>query len=624
MNADQVRSSYLDFFKSQGHVIVPSTSLVPQNDPTTLFTGSGMQPMIPYFFGQTHPLGVRITNSQRCFRSQDIEAVGDNRHTTFFEMLGNWSFGDYFKTQQLPWFWQFLTQTIGLDPKRLYVTVFAGDSKINIPQDDESVEIWQKLFSETGIKAKAVSDAAQSGMADGRIFFYGNNNWWSRSGKPNEMPAGEPGGPDSEVFYDFDPEGKLGLHQNSPFKDQSCHVNCDCGRFLEIGNSVFMQYQKQEDGSFKPLPKKNVDFGGGLERIVAAAQDQIDIFKTDLFWPVITKIETLTSQKYDQHPASYRVIADHIRGAVMLAWDGVEPSNKQQGYFARRLLRRAMRHAKMIGINQAFLGELVPIVAQIYQKPYPELLKKQDQIKQIIEDEESRFAKTLDKGLKELDKLIEAKELNGDKAFYLYETFGFPFEITKELAAEKGIVLQENDFMIAKTTHAEASRTASKGMFKGGLADQSETITKLHTTTHLLHQALRQVLGDHVSQVGSNITAERLRFDFTHQEKLTDEQMTQVEQIVNEQIEKDLPVTVETMTPEEAKKSGALAFFADRYGEKVKVYSVGDSSTGSGQLFSKEICGGPHVAHTGVLGKFELFKQEAVGAGKRRVYGRLI
>jgi alanyl-tRNA synthetase len=440
------------------------------------------------------------------------------------------------------------------------------------------------------------------------------------------MPLGEPGGPDSEVFFDFGEE--LQLHEHSSFAGQPCHINCDCGRFLEIGNSVFMEYQKTEAGFIK-LPQHNVDFGGGFERILAAVQDQPDIFQTELFQPLIRQLEQISGQAYQDSELvrrSFRIIADHVRAAMMIIVDGVEPSNKEQGYFVRRLLRRSMRSARLIGIDRAFLGDLAPVVAELYAEPYPQVKENQAQIQTILESEEQKFARTLDKGLKEFDKLIQGRDdsevaISPETAFYLYETYGFPLELTLEMAKENGLKLGESgleaDFIAAfdqcKQRHADASRTASAGKFRGGLQDQSEQTTRLHTATHLLHQALRQVLGLHVQQAGSNITAERLRFDFTHPEKLSEVQLQQIEQIVNDQIKADLPVTVETMPLDEALEAGALAFFGERYGDTVKVYSMG--------RFSKEVCGGPHVDHTAVLGRFELGKQESIGSGKRRIYG---
>lgn len=626
MTPNQLRQKYLNFFKSKGHTVIPSAAIVPENDPTTLFTGSGMQPMVPYLLGEKHPHGTRITDSQRCLRSQDIEDVGDNRHTTFFEMLGNWSLGDYFKTEQIEWIFTFLTQEVGLDPTKLFVTAFRGDK--DVPKDIHTEELWKKLFTKSfkdlGKNLEiTVNNNPEKGInPTDRIFYYGYSNWWSRAGEPSKMPVGEPGGPDSEIFYDFGEENKD--HQNSEFSDQPCHPNCDCGRFLEIGNSVFMQYRKTEEG-VTPLTTENVDFGGGFERILAAYNNDPDMFKTDLFVPIIQKIEQQSGIKYqdsEQNRRSFRVIADHMRSAVMLAMDGVFPSNKEQGYFSRRMIRRAVRFAKMIGINKPFLGDLVSIVVDLYKEPYPQILAQQLRITQVINSEEEKFRKTLNKGLKEFEKLISTKEkITGKDAFFLFETYGFPFEITQELAQEKSIQLNEEDFKNAKKSHADKSRTASVGKFKGGLADQSEKVTQYHTCTHLLNQALRQVLGDHVQQVGSNITGERLRFDFSHPDKLTDEQKKQIEQIVNKQIQADLPVSFEVMdtTTATAEDSDIVGVFGERYGDKVKVYSIGSK----GKEFSKEICGGPHVEKTSKLGNFRLGKEKAIGAGKRRIYGYL-
>lgn len=615
MTPNQVRQSYLDFFKKEGHAVVPSSPLVPENDPTTLFTGSGMQPMVPYLLGQPHPLGQRIVDSQKCFRSQDIEEVGDNRHTTFFEMLGNWSLGDYFKKEQLRWFFTWLTEELGLDAHKLYVTVFSGNDKLSIPRDSESVSIWQELFQEKGIEAAAIDQAAEQGMQGGRIFYYDETkNWWSRSGVPSNMPVGEPGGPDSEVFYDFGQE--LQLHENSPFKDQPCHVNCDCGRFLEIGNSVFMEYIKTETG-FEALPAKNVDFGGGLERIAAVVNGHPDVFRTEGFQPIISYLEKKTSRSYQDENNQYsmRVIADHIRAAVMLAADGVFPSNKAQGYFSRRLVRRAVRYGKQLGIDQRFLADLAKIVADMYQAAYPEVKQKLEQIKEQLTQEEEKFERTLQKGLRELEKV---EQLDGEVAFKLYETYGFPFELTQEIAAERGQSISPDQFEIAKQAHAEQSRTASGGMFKGGLADQSEITTKYHTATHLLHAALRSMLGDEVQQKGSNITAERLRFDFSFHRALTEEEKQQVEQQINDWIAADLPVTRQVLPKQEALESGAIAFFIEKYPDEVSVYTVGkDVAT---DWISKEFCGGPHVEHTGQIGAVKLTKEQSASAGVRRVY----
>lgn len=628
MTPDELRSKYLSFFVKQGHAIIPSASLVPENDPTTLFTGSGMQPMVPYLLGQAHPKGTRIVDSQKCFRSQDIEEVGDNRHTTFFEMLGNWSLGDYFKKEQLAWFFEFLTDELGLDPHRLFITVFEGNEKLQIGRDEESISIWKELFAKKGITAEVVDQAWVQGMGQGltsaeastgqgRIFTYPETkNWWSRAGVPANMPPGEPGGPDSEMFYDYGAE--LQLHENSQWKDEPCHVNCDCGRFLEIGNSVFMQFQKQADGSFAPLANQNVDFGGGLERILAVVENTQDVFETGLFTPIISYLETISSKKYatsEETKRSFRVIADHIKAAVMLAADGVYPSNKAQGYFARRLVRRSVRFGKMIGIEGLFIGQLVPIVAEIYKNQYPDVTEKIGKITTILVEEEQKFEKALQKGMRELEKV---ESLNGEVAFKLYETYGFPFELTQEIALEKGQTVSIEEFEQAKQAHSNSSRTASVGMFKGGLQDQSEQTTKYHTATHLLHAALRNILGKHVQQMGSNITAERLRFDFAHPQALSETEKKAVIDQINDWIAADLPMTRQMMKKDEALSQGALAFFGEKYPDEVSVYTIGqDPQT---DWISKELCGGPHVTKTGVIGKLAIQKEKAVGQGIRRIY----
>lgn len=618
MTSKELRAAYLNFFKSKGHTIVPSSLLVPENDSTTLFTGSGMQPMVPYLLGEKHPLGTRIVDSQKCFRAQDIEDVGDNRHTTFFEMLGNWSFGDYFKKEQIAWMFEFLTKEIGLDPKNIYVTVFRGNEDLGISRDSEAVDCWKEEFSKIGIKAKDVDFSEKNGMQGGKIFYYDETkNWWSRVGVPGNMPDGEPGGPDSEMFWDFG--AKLALHENSEFKNQPCHVNCDCGRFLEIGNNVFMQYVKTEKG-FELLPNGNIDFGGGLERTVAAKNNDPDIFKTDLFLPIIKKIEEISGKKYGESASAYdmRVIADHFKAATFLIADGIFSSNTQQGYVLRRLIRRAIRYGSMLGINENFSVKISEVVIEMYKDVYPELEASRSKILEELEKEENKFRKTLEHGLAEFNKLSE-KGITGKDAFDLYQSYGFPFEITQELAKERGLKLNEKEFFAEFKKHQELSRTASAGMFKGGLADAGEQSKKLHTATHLLQAALRQVLGPHVYQKGSNINAERLRFDFSHPEKMTPEQIKEVEDLVNEKIKANLEIKREEMTPAEAKAQGALGVFAAKYGDKVSVYSTLDPSTSSGHAFSMEICGGPHAASTGELGHFKIIKEEASSAGVRRI-----
>ncbi len=577
MTSADVRRKFIEFYKARGHAEMPSAPLVPENDPTTLFTSSGMQPLVPNLLGQPHPLGTRIVDSQKCFRAQDIEEVGDNRHTTFFEMLGNWSLGDYFKKEQLPWVWEFLIKELGLAKERLYVSVLKGD--------EESVNIWKKL-----------------GVAEEKIFPYGvEKNWWSRSGEPDKMPTGEPGGPDSEVFFDFGAE--LGLHDRA----WPCHPNCDCGRFMEIANSVFMQYRKRQDGSLEELPNKNVDFGGGLERLVAATEDTPDVFDTDLFIPIIDVIERVANKKYKERAQEMRILADHMKAAVMMIADGVEPSNKMQGYVLRRLIRRAMLYGRNLGFDA--WGELVDPVVMIYYEAYPEVSKNVDRIRQFLSEEALRFGRMLERGLREIEKVTA---IDGKTAFFLYESYGFPWEMTEEIALQRKQHIDHAQFEEEFKKHQELSRTAAKGMFKGGLADQSEKTTKLHTATHLLHVALRNILGDHVQQKGSNITAERLRFDFSHPDKLTKEEIEGIEGLVNDKIKENLPVSFDVMTYEEAIKVGALAFFGERYPEKVNVYTMG--------AFSREICGGPHVPATGQLGTFKIIKEESAGAGVRRIY----
>lgn len=615
MNANELREKYLKFFESKGHVIVPSSNLTPENDPTTLFTGSGMQPMINYLLGEKHPLGTRLVDSQKCFRAQDIEEVGDNRHTTFFEMLGNWSFGDYFKKEQVDWMFDFLTKEIGLDPSKIYITVFRGNEKLGISRDSEAVEFWKKKFAEVDMEAKDVDFSERDGMQDGRIFYYEEKkNWWSRAGVPDNMPVGEPGGPDSEMFWDFGAE--LKLHENSPFKDEPCHVNCDCGRFLEIGNNVFMQYKKTNSG-FEQLPKGNIDFGGGLERMVAVSENTPDIFLTDLFTLVIKKIEKLSGKKYGESEdvtKSFRIIADHLKAGTFLIGDGVVPSNTGAGYVLRRLIRRAVRYGKLIGIEKDFSVSIAEAVIQMYSEAYPELKKNRENIFAEFKKEEEKFRRTIENGLRQFAKISE-NNVSGKDAFDLYQTYGFPLELTVELATEKGLVVDENEFNELLKKHQELSRTASAGMFKGGLQDASEETTKLHTAAHLMLAALRKVLGDHVIQKGSNITAERLRFDFSHPEKMTDEQKKEVERIVNEAIEADAVVKKEEMSLDEAKKAGAMGAFEAKYGQKVTVYTAQKD----GVVYSKEICGGPHVEQTGALGHFRIQKEEASSAGVRRI-----
>jgi alanyl-tRNA synthetase len=620
LTANQIRSKYLDFFKQRGHVEIPPAPLVPENDPTTLFTSAGMQPLVPYLIGEPHPSGTRLVDSQPSFRAEDIEEVGDNRHTTFFEMLGNWSLGDYFKREQLRWFWTFLVDELGLDPQRLYVSVFSGDAERGIPRDEESVAVWKELFAEKGIAAKTVElitgeRGNQEGMQGGRIFYYdARKNWWSRAGAPANMPPGEPGGPDSEVFYEF------AEVPHNPRYGPHCHPNCDCGRFLEIGNSVFMQYIKLPDDTFVPLPKQNVDFGGGLERQLAAANDQPDIFRTDILWPIIAEIQNVTGAAYEANQPAMQVIADHIKAAVFMIRQGLAPGNKRQGYILRRLIRRAaVKLLQLQGgeLELAAVAPLVHAVVGIYTPVY--FSGESAPIAHTIEAELARFKTTLAKGLREIEK-HELATIDGRFAFDLFQTYGFPFELTQELVAERGGRLDRAGFDDEFAKHQEQSRTASAGMFRGGLADQSENVVKYHTATHLLHAALRQLLGTHVQQKGSNITAERLRFDFTHPAKVSDEEIQQIQALINRKIEEDLPVNRTVHSYQEAIEQGALAFFGERYPEQVSVYTIGDPQ---GEWFSKELCGGPHVQQTGEIGVIKITREGSAAAGVRRIYAEL-
>lgn len=618
MTLAELRQRYLDFFKERGHAVIPSASLIPENDPTTLFTGSGMQSIVPYLLGAKHPLGTRIADSQKCFRSQDIDEVGDNRHTTFFEMLGNWSLGDYFKREQIAWMFDFLTNQLALDPNRLYISVFRGHEKYGIPRDDDSVKIWQAAFASRGIAAQAVDLPEEKGMQGGRIFYYDENkNWWSRSGVPDNMPDGEPGGPDSEMFWDFGVD--LKLHENSMWSDQPCHINCDCGRFVEVGNNVFMEYVKK-GGGFEKLAKQNVDFGGGLERCLAACNDDPDVYKTDVLRTIVTGLEKLSGKQYADSPEAmraFRIIADHLRAATFIIGDprGVTPSNIGQGYVVRRLIRRAIREARRLGITAPFLLQTATAVIDLYSGHYTELKDNREHILNVMTLEEEKFTKTLEKGLKEFERMMADHLINGEEAFILFSSYGFPLELTQELVGERGGNLDVAAFTEEFKKHQELSRTASAGMFKGGLADASVETTRLHTATHLLQAALRQVLGSHVAQKGSNITVERLRFDFVHPQKMTADEIQRVEELVNQAIKHDLEVTRQEMSPQQAKEQGAIGLFEQKYGEKVSMYTVGN--------FSKEICGGPHVTHTGELGVFKIIKEEAVSSGVRRIKATL-
>ena len=620
MNTQEIRQKYLEFCQRNGHAIIERAPLMLHNDPTTLFTGSGMQPLLPYLLGQDHPQGTKLADSQTCLRAQDIEDVGDNRHTTFFEMLGNWSMGEYFKRQQIEWFFEFLTEIVGLDPHKIYVSCFIGDEKNNIPRDDEAAQIWQEVFAKKGIEAKIVElDSAENGdklgMQGGRIFFYNDKeNWWSRGGGIDSTPIGDPCGPDSEVFYDFGEQ-----HHDASFGQ--AHPASDSGRFMEIGNQVFMQYRRLDDGSFEPLKRKNVDFGGGLERIAAAAIDSPDVFKISLLQPIIRKLESLSGEEYATHTASMRVIADHLRAAVFLAVDGCVPSNKEQGYVMRRLLRRAIRYSFDLGIEQNFLQEVVPVIADLYEADFPEVKENRESIIAVLVKEEKAFRQTLRKGLKQMRHYID-DGLTGEELFTLYDTFGFPVELSTEEAYKQGIKLSDDwraEFDARMDEQRQRSKTARKGQFSGGLEGHDPIHLKYHTATHLLGAALRKVLdAPDLQQHGSNITAERLRFDFNH-DKLTPEEKQAVEDQVNAWIDADLPVSYQIYPTDEALKMGAIGAFGERYGDEVKVYSIGEGDN----VVSFEVCGGPHVEHTGVLAeggkRFKITKEESSSAGIRRI-----
>ena len=617
MDLGEVRTKYLEFFKARGHTVIPSASLVPENDPTTLFTGSGMQPLVPYLLGTPHPSGARLTDSQKCFRSMDIEEVGDNRHTTFFEMLGNWSLGEYFKEKQIPWMFTFLVDELGLNAEHLYITCFIGAPEYGIPKDSEAAELWQKLFQEKGIRADIAdinteADGYKRGMKESeRIFYYeGKKNWWNR-GKtgPETTPVGDPCGPDSEMFYEF-----TDIEHDTAFGEH-CHPNCDCGRFMEIGNNVFMAYRKVAEGEFVPLEKRNIDHGSGLERIAAAVANSSDVFPIT-HAPIIEYLERISGKSYADDKRSFRIIADHMKAAVFLIADGVHPSNTDQGYFVRRLIRRSVRFADMLGITEKGLDNVVEPIVEMYEDAYPELASKQDHIRHAIEEEESRFRATLARGLREFEKM-QGDIISGTDAFTLFSSYGFPFEITLELAHERGKKVDEDAFKAEMQKHQDLSRAGSEQKFKGGLADHGEITTMLHTCTHLMLAGLRKYLGDGVHQAGSNITAERTRFDFTYPEKVPRETLDKVEAYVNEAIQKKCPVTITLTEKEKAKADGVEGSFWEKYPDMVNVYAV---ACDDGTVYSQELCGGPHVENTGAIkGTFKITKEEASSAGVRRI-----
>ena len=619
MNASEIRQKFLEYQTSRGHQIIAPARLVLENDPTTLFTGSGMQPLLPYLLGEPHPAGQRLADSQPCLRLQDIEDVGDPRHTTVFEMLGNWSLGDYFKQEQIPAFFKFLTEIVGLDPHKIYVTCFIGNEKYGIPKDTESAEIWQRVFAEAGVQAEIAEigsseDGAKRGIKENEhIFFYDDHeNWWSRGGGVETTPIGDPCGPDSEVFYDF------GEDKQDVAKYGKSHPASDGARFMEIGNQVFMQYKRNQDGTFSELTKKNIDFGAGLERIAAAAMDSFDVFETSLLKPIIIKLEAISGLSYADHTEEMRVIADHLRGAFLLSAQGLVPSNKQQGYALRRLIRRAVMKATNLGIDQDFLAQIVPIIAENYQDLSSEILTNRADALNVLIHEEQAFRRSIHRGLKELHKLKD-QGLTGKELFMLQDTYGFPLELSLEEAKQNQISLSENwqaEFQASLDEQRQRSQTASKGMFKGGLEDHGEASVKYHTATHLLLAALQKIVDPNIAQAGSNITSERLRFDFNLDRKLTDEEKKQIEDQINQWIEEDYPVSFAEYDKAYARDIlKAHGSFWEKYGDVVKVYTIGAAE----KPVSRELCGGPHVEHTGVLGHFKIKKEESSAAGIRRI-----
>lgn len=619
MNASEIRQKFLEYQQKLGHQVIAPAKLVLENDPTTLFTGSGMQPLLPFLLGEPHPAGQRLADSQPCLRLQDIEDVGDPRHTTVFEMLGNWSLGDYFKQQQIPAFFKFLTEEVGLDPHKIYVTCFIGSEKYGIPKDTESAKIWQQVFKEAGVDAKiaeigSAEEGAKRGIKEGEhIFFYDDHeNWWSRGGGVETTPIGDPCGPDSEVFYDF------GEDKQDIATYGKSHPASDGARFMEIGNQVFMQYKRNDDGSFSELKHKNIDFGGGLERIAAAAIDSFDVFETSLLKPLITKIEEISQKSYKEYTADMRIIADHLRGAYLLAAQGLIPSNRKQGYALRRLIRRAILKALNLGIDQDFLPQIIPLIETNYQDLSDDILTTRKDALAVLIREEQVFRKTLTRGLKELHKLKEAG-LTGKELFMLQDTYGFPLELSVEEAKRENITLSENwqtEFDQCLAEQRTRSKTASEGMFKGGLEDHSEMATKYHTATHLLLAALQKLIDPKIGQAGSNITSERLRFDFNLDRKLTPEEIKALEDQVNQWINEDHSVQFAEFEKNYARDTlHAHGQFWEKYPDIVKVYTIGNFD----QPVSRELCGGPHVTHTGELGKFKIKKEESSASGIRRI-----
>lgn len=615
MSGQELREKFLGFFESKGHTIIPSAPLVPQNDPTVLFTTAGMHPLVPYLLGENHPGGKRVADVQKCIRTTDIDDVGDNRHLTFFEMLGNWSFGDYFKNEAIEWSFEFLTaeNNLKLDPNQIYVSIFEGDK--DVPRDEQAIEAWKKAFRShpsKAIEAELSENIFEFG-GEKRIFPYGRDkNWWQAGDKG-------PAGPDTEIFvdtehgYPTEMQVKHDRWQRETGSSEKCHINCDCGRFIEIWNNVFMQYNGLGNGEYQPLAQQNVDTGMGMERVLAFLEGQSSVFDTELFSGAFKIIFEQIGEATNLQERKTRIIVDHLRAAVFMVSDGVIPSNKERGYILRRILRRAIVHGKMLNMKGDWVAQIVKNYIDVYSKAYPELLTNQEMILKTIGDEETKFNKTLEDGLKEFRKY---ESITGKDAFNLFQSFGIPWEISRELAEQSGIQIDKKEFEEEFKKHQDLSRTASAGTFKGGLADHSEKVVRQHTATHLLQAALRQVLGDKIFQKGSNITSERLRFDFTHDQKMTPEQIKEVEDIVNENIKKDLKVTKEIMTPDEARKLGAIGLFGEKYGDTVSIYTISDEN---GKIYSREFCGGPHVEHTGVIGTFKITKEEASSAGVRRI-----
>ena len=582
MEADKLRDEFINFFKSKGHAQIGSASLIPENDPTVLFTTAGMHPLVPYLLGEKHPMGKRLVDFQKCIRTGDIDEVGDYSHLTFFEMLGNWSLGDYFKEESIAFSYEFLTKHLGFTNDQLAVTAFAGEE--GIPRDEETAAIWRT-----------------HGMRDDQIFFYGReDNWWG--------PAGVTGpcGPDTEIFFD----------NGQPKCGPDCGPSCHCGKYTEIWNNVFMQYFKNDKGEFEPLAQKNVDTGMGLERICCITEGKRSVYDTSLFTGIISELEDISGRKYEGDAIrDFRIIADHLRAATFILGDGVVPAKVGQGYILRRLIRRAARNMSKLGYDDIFMDRVCAKICDQYGPAYPELAREKDNICRNIKAEEEKFHATLVKGLRRFNEMVgnagEQKVMDGELVFRLYDTFGFPVELTAELAAEKGLTVDMEDFQNRFRTHQEKSRAGSEQTFKGGLADNSEETTKLHTATHLLNAALRELIDPNIRQKGSNITADRLRFDFNFDRKLTPEELKSIEAFVNDAIQRNIPVVCEEMPVDEAKASGDIGVFDDKYGAIVKVYRIGDVSA--------ELCGGPHVANTGDIQGFKIKKEESSAAGVRRI-----